>query len=975
MDRKSEDEEQEDSRLLVDELKNMDQKERNVDMVDNGPSTSQNHGFDGRTGLDPQSTARGGEGFSHRMAPVNDSDRREDTIPPALLENMNREPEHDKFQKEGSGDNGGNPHVLDPDNPLMMKFQKALKELLQKRLSKLDQEVSELDSNLKAKAKEREDLGVNLFNLQEEVAHSQRQLASYRKSLAEFEETRANLEKELKTLNNVHKAEAQKISDIQKQEDKMRLEIEILKSVEWQLKQWESEYNSELSVSQRIADKTEQQKEEMAKEKQKQDILLLKLRQAVLGLESKREQLKAQREVKLQQQESLRRTIAEGSADLEALQNEQVRLTRIWNGVVVNLQQRDRVYNNVQKDLKKAKEAFQLMISEIESYKRIAKLEMIENEKIMGVLGRLETEYNDLVKSYYKNKERISEIEDDYSSVSEMVKKTEDNLRSTQMDGKVLSQQSLYQQRELEHLTQKKISLEMQILEKLQDQSKHDKAFQHLARSIKSLKDNNKQQEMAFIMMENQIAKTMVEIEKTRGAAVYNENLLREASLEAEKYANELLQLEATVKRNTHIMESKMQLIDQLSKKLDSILARSGSTEESPQQVRIKAIETEIEENTQEAEKKQAFWLRLQSHIVRLTEERQTQLQQLNLLYKQVHILTQRSLKIEYETEKHNKGKKDVEHQLHELEISLHKMTVGLHNKRGYKELLDKENLVIQTEALGLLKDLERENVEQEEDLTNLEESNLSLNQEILDLKRECLAWEKKIILASETKQMNEEDNKANGELGQMRVEIHRMDVRFSHLRKVQETLVKDLEHCIMRRESLIDEADAREKRSVGNHGAVSNRIVFERKLENLSNRKKQAKMEAKQISNQLENELPKELSQLNASLEETEKALQREEQAVADGKRKVEEAHLLKQQKLEMLIRLQKKVRLYNKVKEGKHRLLFRSESAIDAEMYKQRTVSSDLLELTAVLQQHFPPLQMQILRLNNTLQSSNGQ
>lgn len=79
---------------------------------------------------------------------------------------------------------------------------------------------------------------------------------------------------------------------------------------------------------------------------------MLKLRQAVLGLESKREQLKAQREVKLQQQESLRRTIAEGSADLEALQNEQVRLTRIWNGVVVNLQQRDRVYNTVQKDLK-----------------------------------------------------------------------------------------------------------------------------------------------------------------------------------------------------------------------------------------------------------------------------------------------------------------------------------------------------------------------------------------------------------------------------------------------------------------------------------------------------------------------------------------------------------------------------------------------------------------------------------------------
>ena len=79
---------------------------------------------------------------------------------------------------------------------------------------------------------------------------------------------------------------------------------------------------------------------------------------------------------------------------------------------------------------------------------------------------------------------------------------------------------------------------------------------------------------------------------------------------------------------------------------------------------------------------------------------------------------------------------------------------------------------------------MERENVEQEEDLANLEENNLMLNQEILDLKRECLAWEKKILLASETKQMNEEDNKATGELSQMKVEIHRMDVSVIYLHR-----------------------------------------------------------------------------------------------------------------------------------------------------------------------------------------------
>jgi hypothetical protein len=53
-------------------------------------------------------------------------------------------------------------------------------------------------------------------------------------------------------------------------EESLRLEIEYLKNYEGQLKQWESDYNSELAVSQRIADKTEKQKEDMSKAKQKQ---------------------------------------------------------------------------------------------------------------------------------------------------------------------------------------------------------------------------------------------------------------------------------------------------------------------------------------------------------------------------------------------------------------------------------------------------------------------------------------------------------------------------------------------------------------------------------------------------------------------------------------------------------------------------------------------------------------------------------
>jgi hypothetical protein len=88
---------------------------------------------------------------------------------------------------------------------------------------------------------------------------------------------------------------------------------------------------------------------------------------------------------------------------------------------------------------RKAKEAFQLMLSEIESYRRAAKLEMIQSEKTINILDRLESEYNDLMKTFSRNKECVSELEAEYSYFSGMVKQTEDSLQSALMVMNVVS--------------------------------------------------------------------------------------------------------------------------------------------------------------------------------------------------------------------------------------------------------------------------------------------------------------------------------------------------------------------------------------------------------------------------------------------------------------------------------------------------------------------------------------------------------
>lgn len=73
------------------------------------------------------------------------------------------------------------------------------------------------------------------------------------------------------------------------------------------------------------------------------------------------------------------------------------------------------------------------MLSEIEGYRRVEKLEMIQSEKAMNILNRLETEHDDLLKTFSKNNEFVLELEAEYSNFSGIVKQTEDSLQTALM--------------------------------------------------------------------------------------------------------------------------------------------------------------------------------------------------------------------------------------------------------------------------------------------------------------------------------------------------------------------------------------------------------------------------------------------------------------------------------------------------------------------------------------------------------------
>jgi len=84
--------------------------------------------------------------------------------------------------------------VLGPDHPKMVRFQKALKEHLERQIFIVDSEMRDLEQELKEKRRERTEMGSAMFNLQNEMLRQTEIMDKYEKDLVKTSEKRAKTE-------------------------------------------------------------------------------------------------------------------------------------------------------------------------------------------------------------------------------------------------------------------------------------------------------------------------------------------------------------------------------------------------------------------------------------------------------------------------------------------------------------------------------------------------------------------------------------------------------------------------------------------------------------------------------------------------------------------------------------------------------------------------------------------------------------
>lgn len=156
-------------------------------------------------------------------------------------------------------------------------------------------------------------------------------------------------------------------------------------------------------------------------------------------------------------------------------------------------------------------------------------------------------------------------------------------------------------------------------------------------------------------------------------------------------------------------------------------------------------MEKNIEEIQQNNQKTQQYWVRQQGHMITLSQEGNLQLQELNLLNKEIMIMEQKNLKIEHALEILSKEESNLEKILNLLQQKLVQMNAQLVIQKGLKEELEDKNLITKNEGVLSLEDAELTLIKLQSDLKQLHEDKALLRSDLDTVQQESLSWEKKV--------------------------------------------------------------------------------------------------------------------------------------------------------------------------------------------------------------------------------------
>ncbi|NWV54796.1 CCD40 protein, partial [Daphoenositta chrysoptera] len=701
--------------------------------------------------------------------------------------------------------------VLDPEHPLMTRFQAALKNYLTKQIEQVNLDVQELRAAMKTSKERREELGVILYGAQHQLGQLEVELEKSQERYSQAAAARQQLEEELEGLKDAHKEICHNTDDERKKVSAMQTEIENLAVQLFYMQNMDQDMHHRLLLMKQSAKRAEAERIQAEVEKKKQDLLLDQLTRRVYQLQEQIALFEAQLVAQAEDTKVTRQAVSEAGLEVQAINMEKKRLMDHWNSSLAGMKQRDEAYVVSQELLSNYRRDLKSLEGAIHGCGKSIRKEEEKNENLVTLLNRSQNDASvtrKLIAQCLLEQEALQVQTGTYTRV---LQETEQALSRTRMDQAAHLNELLSIRKGIEKGTSVKEQLESEIIAKLQDQMMSNKAAKHFSQLAEKLRNRKSNLELHFYKVENDVAQIILNATNTSCRLAVHEKTLREVDKEI-KNMNELIACqESEIAKSRLLADKKGGVICLYNKRLEMLLAQQGGQELGPLELEINQLNKEIEECSSEVMTLQKHWLNEQKELVKLTQEREEQISSLDTLQKQIIIMQQRKLRMENEIQQEIKEQKDVERHMKNISNDLIKLNVLISKNNSSFEELQNGKIVTESEFVHSLKAAEKESMEMQERHSQLIEEKERLLNSLVEAEHQILLWEKKIQLAKEMREATDSLFE-HGEIHDMKTEIRRMQVRYGQLLKQQETLIRAMEACVSHRETITNWAEAQSK-------------------------------------------------------------------------------------------------------------------------------------------------------------------
>ena len=233
------------------------------------------------------------------------------------------------------------PTSLDPDDPLLERIQFALQKQLKGAYDVAALKVSEQTEELTREKRQREDVGVQLYAVQQQLAKLQMNLEKVHENQSIISQMRESAEDDLTKVRAAYEEKYREAKDHRSKREKFQAELDQLAMTLRQVEAYNEQMKGEIAVTRRATYKAEESITQLEGNKKSQDDLIDKLNEQLKRSQEELALHEAQLIAQRNESGAAEHTLRDAQHEMEAINFEKKQLLQQWRSALLGMQRRD----------------------------------------------------------------------------------------------------------------------------------------------------------------------------------------------------------------------------------------------------------------------------------------------------------------------------------------------------------------------------------------------------------------------------------------------------------------------------------------------------------------------------------------------------------------------------------------------------------------------------------------------------------